>query len=61
MLQEFLFPLNIEPQKDLVLIVTAREAAPQIREAIYTGMRLEKKGSGLLFALPVAWLFLLGV
>lgn len=52
-LQEFLFPLNIEPQKDLVLIVTAGEAAPQIREAIYTGMRLEKKGAGLLFALPV--------
>ena len=52
-LQEFLFPLNIEPQKDLVLIVSAKEAAPQIREAIYTGMSLEKKGSGLLFALPV--------
>ena len=51
--QDFYFPLVIEPQKELVLILTPRETAPAIRDAIYTGMKLEKAGSGILFALPV--------
>ena len=51
--QDFYFPLVIEPQKDIVMIVTPREAAPQIREAIYTNMKLERKGAGIVFALPV--------
>lgn len=51
--QDFYFPLVIEPQKDIVMIVIPREAAPQIREAIYTNMTLERKGAGIVFALPV--------
>lgn len=51
--QDYYFPLNIEPQKDIVLIVTPRETAPAIRQAIYTGMELERKGAGIVFALPV--------
>ncbi len=51
--QDFYFPLAIEPQKDIVMIVTQREAAPQIRKAIYTSMQLERKGAGILFVLPV--------
>ena len=51
--RDFYFPLVVEPQKDMVMIVTPRESAPAIRDAIYTGMRLERKGSGILFALPV--------
>ena len=51
--QDFYFPLVIEPQKDIVMIVTPREAALQIREAIYTNMTLERKGAGIIFALPV--------
>ena len=51
--QEFYFPLNIEPQKDIVMIVVPRENAPQIRRAIYTQMQLERKGAGIVFGLPV--------
>ncbi len=51
--QDFYFPLAIEPQKDIVLIVSPRETAPQIRDAVYAKMQLERKGSGILFALPV--------
>ena len=51
--QDFFFPLVVEPQKDMVLIVAPHEVAPAIRDAIYTGMRLERRGSGILFALPV--------
>jgi nitrogen regulatory protein PII/transposase-like protein len=51
--QDFYFPLVIEPQKDIVMIVTPRENAPQIRETICTNMQLERKGAGVLFVLPV--------
>jgi hypothetical protein len=51
--QDFYFPLVIEPQKDLVMIVTPRASARRIRHAIYEGMRLERKGAGIIFALPV--------
>lgn len=51
--QDFYFPLVIEPQKEIVLIVTKRENAPAIRDNIYIQMQLERKGSGILFALPV--------
>jgi nitrogen regulatory protein PII len=43
----------IEPQKEIVMIVTRRENATAIRDNIYTKMQLERKGSGILFALPV--------
>jgi len=51
--QEYYFPLNIEPQKDLVMMVVPRESAPRIRQAVYSGMRLERKGAGIIFGLPV--------
>lgn len=51
--QDFYFPLVIEPQKEIVLIVTQRENAPAIRDNIYTQMKLERQGAGILFALPV--------
>lgn len=51
--QDFYFPLVIEPQKEIVMIVTRRENATAIRDNIYTKMQLERKGSGILFALPV--------
>lgn len=51
--RDFFFPLMVEPQKDIVLIVTPSSAAAAISEAIFTGMRLERRGSGILFALPV--------
>ncbi len=51
--QDFYFPLVIEPQKEILLIVTAREAAYGIRNAIYTQMGLDKPGGGIIFSLPV--------
>ncbi|HUM60151.1 MAG TPA: P-II family nitrogen regulator, partial [Clostridia bacterium] len=51
--QGVVFPLNIEPQKDILMIVTRRGQAPAIRRAIYEGMRLERRGAGIIFALPV--------
>ncbi len=51
--QDFYFPLVIEPQKDIVMIVTQSTTAPRIRETIYAGLRLERKGAGIVFALPV--------
>ena len=51
--QDFYFPLVIEPQKDLLMIIASRADAPRIQAAIYEGMGLEKTGSGILFTLPV--------
>ena len=50
--QDFYFPLTIEPQKDIVMIVAKRESATQIRKAIYVNMQIERKGAGIIFALP---------
>lgn len=51
--KDFYFPLIIEPQKDIVLIVAKREQAAAIRDAIYTQMELENKSRGIIFGLPV--------
>ncbi|MDI9521560.1 MAG: hypothetical protein QM308_10480 [Bacillota bacterium] len=51
--QDFYFPLVIEPQKEILMIVAPRENAPKIRDAIFENMRLERKGAGIIFALPV--------
>ncbi len=50
---DFFFPLMVEPQKDIVLIVTPSQSAPAIRDAVFAGMSLSRRGSGILFALPV--------
>ncbi len=51
--QDFVFPIAIHPQKDMVMIIVRREIAPQVRIAIYDGLSLEHKGAGIIFALPV--------
>ena len=51
--QNFFFPLLIEPQKDLLMIIAPRKQAPVIEEAIYEGMKLQERGNGILFVLPV--------
>lgn len=52
--KDFYFPLIIEPQKDIVLIVAQRDQAAGIRDAIYTQMELENKSRGIIFGLPVS-------
>lgn len=51
--QHFVYPIAIEPRKDMVMTLVRREIAPRVRERIFTGMRLERKGAGIIFALPV--------
>ena len=49
----FYFPLMIEPQKDLLMIVTGRGLARAIRDAVYQGMALHQPGKGIIFSMPV--------
>lgn len=51
--RDYYFPLMIEPQKDVLMIVTPSARAPTIRSAIYTGMDLHTRGNGIIFTLPV--------
>lgn len=51
---DFYYPLVIEPQKDIVLIVTAKEKTLQIRERIFTELEIDKTGNGIIFTLPVS-------
>lgn len=51
--KEFYFPLIIEPQKDMLLIVAPRAEAIHIRHSIFTGMGLAQAGAGIIFSMPV--------
>lgn len=50
---DFYFPLVIEPQKDIVLILTTKEKVSSIRERVFTDLELGKAGNGIIFTLPV--------
>ena len=50
---DYYFPLVIEPQKDIVMIISAKDKAPLIRQRISTDLQLEKTGNGVIFTLPV--------
>ncbi|MBQ7612503.1 MAG: P-II family nitrogen regulator [Spirochaetaceae bacterium] len=51
--KDFYFPIAIEPQKDIVLIVTEEPKLKQIEQAIIKDLQLTKPGMGVLFVLPV--------
>jgi nitrogen regulatory protein PII len=50
---DFYFPLVIEPQKDIVMIVTTKGKVNPIKKRISSELELEKTGKGILFILPV--------
>lgn len=50
---DFYFPLVIEPQKDIIMIVTGKDKVAQIKERISSELELEKTGNGIIFVLPV--------
>ncbi|HOJ85087.1 MAG TPA: P-II family nitrogen regulator [Bacillota bacterium] len=50
---EFYYPLVIEPQKDIIIIIAPRDKVAPIRDRISTELELEKPGKGILFILPV--------
>ncbi len=52
---DFYFPLVIEPQKDMVMIITKKDNASLIRQRILSDLKLEKAGNGIIFTLPVNW------
>lgn len=51
--KEFYFPLIIEPQKDMLLIVAKKAEAIEIRDSIYHRMGLQEPGAGIIFSMPV--------
>lgn len=50
---DFYFPLVIEPQKDIIIIVTPKDKVSLIRERIFFDLELGKAGNGIIFTLPV--------
>lgn len=50
---DFYFPLIIEPQKDIVMIIAPTEKVIPIREKIFFDLELGKAGNGIIFTLPV--------
>lgn len=50
---DFYFPLVIEPQKEILLVVSTREKVASIQNKIFADLELGKPGHGILFTLPV--------
>lgn len=50
---DFYFPVILEPQKDLVFIITTKNKVSTIRKKILTELKLDKTGKGIIFTLPV--------
>lgn len=50
---DFYFPLTIEPQKDIVMIILPIDKAPVVQKRILSDLNLEKTGHGIMFTLPV--------
>jgi nitrogen regulatory protein PII len=50
---DYYFPLAIEPQKDIVMIISTKDKVDSIREQISSELELDKPGTGILFVLPV--------
>lgn len=50
---DFYFPLVIEPQKEIVMIITTKDKVSAIRERIFSDLELGKAGNGILFTLPI--------
>lgn len=51
---EYYFPLVIEPQKDIVMIITTKDKETPIKERIFSELELGKVGNGIIFTLPVS-------
>ncbi len=50
---DYYFPLVIEPQKDIIMVLAATDRLTLIRDRIFTDLGLDQVGSGILFTLPV--------
>ena len=45
--------MNIEPEKDLVIMLVKKDLAEKIRQEIYDQMDLASQGKGIIYSLPV--------
>lgn len=50
---DYYFPLMIEPQKDVVFVLTGKDNLTAIKERIIADLELFKEGNGIIFILPV--------
>ncbi|HPY56046.1 MAG TPA: hypothetical protein PK656_03440, partial [Sedimentibacter sp.] len=50
---DYYFPLIIEPQKDIVMVLTPKDNLTAIMDKIIADLELYKEGKGVIFALPV--------
>ena len=51
---ETFFPMIIEPQKDIVMLLVKSESVKPIKECLITEMDLDKPSKGIIFVLPVS-------
>lgn len=51
--KDYYYPLMIEPQKDLVMILTEKDNATTIKDRIVTDLELYKERKGIIFILPI--------
>lgn len=51
---DFYYPLVIEPQKDIIIIITPKDRVYAIKERIFSDLELGKAGNGIIFTLPVS-------
>ena len=50
---DYYFPLIIEPQKDIVMVITVKDNVRPIKDRIVKELELYKEGNGIIFVLPV--------
>ena len=50
----YYYPLAIEPQKDVVMVLASNDELNPVRERIYKDLELDKPGNGIIFVLPVS-------
>lgn len=50
---DYYYPLIIEPQKDVVMILTGKDNVNAIKDRIVADLELHKEGNGIIFVLPV--------
>ena len=50
---DYCFPLVIEPEKDIIMIIAPKDKVTVIRDSIFSELELNKPGNGVVFVLPV--------
>lgn len=51
--KSIMFNMNIEPEKDIVVMLVKKDLVKQIKKAIISQMDLEKENKGIIYSLPV--------